>query len=296
MFDWDDLRYLLAVARHGSLSGAARELKVEHTTVSRRLKHLENSLESSLFDRTPEGYRATLTGEAVLARARMMEKQALALNREAAGRDARINGTIRISALDACVTDFILPALPDFQQRHPDLEIIVTSEMRTVDLSRREADIAIRLQRPKEPNLVAKCLAISHSALYAASQYAAVHSLLVNPTALHGHRLVGLAPEFSFASEEQYLQKHGGSASTLTRVDSVLSLRAAVRAGAGIGILECYLGDGDPELARMWPKPVLKEPWWLVVHPDLRRAARVRVVMDFLVELAASQRGRLLGI
>lgn len=295
MLDWNQLRFMLAVARNRSLSGAARELAVEHSTVSRRLAQLEKALQTQLFDRTPEGYMPTAAGELVLARARAIEEQALALEREALGHDTRVSGSVRISALDACVTDFILPALPAFADRYPDLEVIASSEIRLVDLGRREADIAIRYERPREPNLVVRKLADTRSALYASRDYAREHGKLETATQLQGHRLVGLAPEYSFATEEQYLKQHASGKGVVVRVDSQLTLRSAIRSGLGIGILECYLADTDPQLVRMWPKPVLQDPWWLVVHKDLRSAARIRAVMDFLVELATKQRERLEG-
>jgi len=295
MLDWNQLRILLAISRSRSLSGAARVLAVQHSTVGRRLAQLEETLQTQLFDRTPEGYVPTPAGQLVLARARAIEEQALALEREVAGRDARISGTVRITALDACVTELILPAVPMLQERHPDLHLVVSSEIRVVDLGRREADIAVRYVRPKEPNLVVRRLADTGSALYASRPYLRTHGLPEGPTALDGHRFVGLAPEYSFASEERWLQKHGRGVDVVVRVASQLALHAAVRAGIGIGILECYIGDRDPELMRVSQEPILKDTWWLVVHRDLRNAARIRAVMDFLVDLGTTQRDRLLG-
>ena len=222
-----------------------------------------------------------------------MEVEALALAREVSGQDTRVSGTVRVSALAACMTDLILPALPAFYEQHPELELILSSEMKLVDLGRREADIAIRFHRPREPNLVVRRLAESCSALYASSDYVSRFGKLQSATDLKNRRLIGFAPEFSMATEDRYLRKHGSGVSMM--VDSVLSLRAAVRSGAGIGIMECYLGDGDPDLVRVWDQTVLKEPWWLVVHRDLRRAARIRAVMDFLIDLTANNQKRLLG-
>jgi DNA-binding transcriptional LysR family regulator len=295
MFDWNHLRILLAIARHHTLSGAARELAIEHSTVGRRLAQLEKDLQTRLFDRTPEGYLPTPIGDSVLSRARAIEDQALALEREVAGHDERISGSVRVTALDACITDFILPALPELHARHPGLQLVLSSEIRVADLGRREADIAIRYLRPKEPNLVVRRLADTGSALYASRNYLSEHGHLKSPVELRGQRFVGLAPEFSFASEEQWLQKHGGAAGEVVRVTSQLALRAAVRAGIGIGILECYIADSDPELVRAWQEPILQDSWWLVVHKDLRYAARIRAVMEFLIELAATRRDQLLG-
>ena len=295
MLDWNQLRILLAIARHHSLSGAARELSVEHSTVGRQLEKLETSLDARLFDRTPEGFVLTPIGESVMVRALSIEQEALALEREVSGHDTRVTGKVRLSALDACVTDFILPAMPGLMSKHPGLEVIMSSEMSLVDLVRREADIAIRYERPKSPNLVVRRLAEPRSALYASKAYVRKHGLLTGATAFTGHKLIGLAPEYSFATEEQYFRKHADRGEVVVRVDSQLTLREAIRAGLGIGILECYLGDSDRQLVRAWPEPVFSDPWWLVVHKDLRYAARIRAVMDFIVELAESQRERLQG-
>lgn len=295
MHDWNQLRVLLAIARSRSLSGAARELDVEHSTVGRQLAQLEKTLQARLFDRTPEGYVPTPTGETVLARARLIEEQALALEREVTGHDVRVSGSVRITALDACITDFILPALPALHARYPDLELVLSSETDVADLSRRKADVAIRYLRPREPNLVVRRLADSASAIYASREYARKHGKLKSATALQGHRFVGFAPEYSLASEEQWLQKHGEGVKVVARITSQLSLREAIRNSVGLGIIECYLGDRDPALVRMWQKPILKDSWWLVVHKDLRHAARIRAVLDFLVEQANAQGERLLG-
>jgi DNA-binding transcriptional LysR family regulator len=295
MFDWNQLRTLLAIARHHSLSGAARELAVEHSTVGRQLTKLEKTLQAKLFDRTPEGYMPTPTGENVLARARVIEQEILALEREVSGHDAKVSGTVRLSALDACVSDFLMPALPALHEQYPELEIIASSDIRVVDLSRREADIAIRYERPKGLNLVVRKLADVRSALYATRDYVHRHGMLSDPTKLDGHRIIGLAPEYSFASEEQYLKRYGSGARAVIRVDSQLTLRAAVRGGNGIGILECYLGDADAELVRVWQEPVLSDPWWLVVHKDLRYAARIRAVIGFLIDQAKAQSKQLRG-
>ncbi|MGD8934768.1 MAG: LysR family transcriptional regulator, partial [Gammaproteobacteria bacterium] len=236
MLDWNQLRILLAIARHHSLSGAARELSVEHSTVGRQLEKLENSLDARLFDRTPEGFVLTPVGESVMARAVSIEEEALALEREVIGRESRVTGTVRLSALDACITDFILPAMPTLTRQHPELVVIMSSEMRVVDLGRREADIAIRYERPKAPNLVVRKLTEPRSALYASKTYVRKHGKLESATGFTGHKLVGLAPEYSIATEEKYFNKHADRRDVVVRVDSQLTLREAIRAGLGIGI------------------------------------------------------------
>lgn len=296
MLDWNHLQFLLAIARSRSLSGAARTLSVEHSTVGRRLATIERALHARLFDRTPDGYMATAAGEIVISHAQAIEEHALSLEREVLGRDARVSGTVRLTALDACIDDFILPNLAGLRQQHPDLMIVAASEMQMVNLARREADIAIRYVPPKAPNLVVRKLAEVGSALYASRDYVRRRGKLKAATALDGHELIGLVPEFSMATEEQWLVEHGRRGRVVLRVASQQTMKAAIRAGVGIGIIECQSADRDPNLLRIWEEPLFTDTWWTVVHGDLARAARIRAVMKFLVDLSAIHRDRLLGL
>lgn len=293
--DWDDLRFVLAVARSRSLSGAARALSVEHTTVSRRLASIESALGARLFDRTPDGHVATATGAAVLAHAGTMEEHALAIEREVSGRDARVSGTVRITALDAFINDFLLPNMVELRGQHPSLQIIAAPEARVVSLARREADIAIRFAPPADPHFVARELADIGSGIYASHDYIARRGHPRAPVDLAGHERIGYAPEFAHASEERWLDEHAAGARVVLRVGSPSAYRAALREGIGIGIYECHSADRDPDLVRLWDEPVLMERWWAVVHVDIARAARIRAVLGFLSDLAASHRDRLAG-
>lgn len=294
--DWNDLRFVLALSRHGSLSAASRALSVEHTTVGRRLTSLEETLRARLFDRTPEGYVATASGEVVLAHARAIEDRTLSLEREVSGRDARVGGTVRITGLDAFVNELLLPNLASLRARYPDLDIVAAAEIQVVDLSRREGDIGIRFARPRDPNLVARKLADIGSALFASRDYVARRGYLHDPHDLTGHDVVRYAPEFASASEEEWIEEHAKGARVAVRVSSPTSHLRALRLGLGVGIHECHAGDSYPELVRMSPKPVLMEAWWAVVHVDMARTARVRAVLDFLSEMAAANRERLSGV
>lgn len=296
MFDWDDLRFALALSRHGSLSAAARALGVEHTTVGRRLAALEERFGSRLFDRTPDGYVATEAGELVLARARDIEESTLSLEREVSGRDARVGGVVRITGLDAFANDLLLPNLGSLQARHPDLEVVVATELEVVNLSRRKADIAIRYARPRDPNLVARKLAEVGSALFASRDYVERRGCPESPYDLAGHDVVRYAPELGAATEEAWMDQHAKGARVALRVTSPSIHLRALRLGYGIGVHECHAGDKYPELVRVSAEPVMMEAWWTVVHVDMARAARVRAVLAFLSELAAANRDRLSGL
>jgi DNA-binding transcriptional LysR family regulator len=228
-----------------------------------------------------------------------MEEQALALERKISGQYIRVSGTVHISALDACINEFILQSLPALHERFPEQRLVLSTEIEVADLGRRKPDIAIRYLRPREPNLVVRRLADVTSALYASKEYVRKHGILKKLNALQGHQFIGFAPEYSFASEEQWIQNQAFAVNVVVRITSQLALREAIREGIGIGIgigiLESYLGDRDPELVRIWRRPILKDNWWLVVHKDMRHAARIRAVMDFLVEQTTVQSDLLLG-
>jgi DNA-binding transcriptional LysR family regulator len=293
--NWDDLRFVLAVSRSRTLSGAARALSVEHSTVGRRLASIEAALAVRLFDRTPEGYLATAVGEAVLAHARAMEENALAIEGVVAEGDSRVAGTVRISALDGFVHHFLSPAIPELRARHPALQIVAAPEARKASLARREADIAIRWRPAEDPRLVSRPLADIGSAIYASRSYIAHNGHPRDPRDLDGHERVGYAPELGHASEERWLEEHAPGARVVLRVGTTAAYLAALEAGVGIGIYECQSADRSAGLVRLWEEPVLMEQWWTVVHVDLARAARIRMVLGFLGELAEREGNRLAG-
>lgn len=293
VLDWDDLRFVLAVARAGSLSGAARALRVEHTTVGRRLSSIEQALGARLFDRTPKGHLPTAAGATVIARAEAVEEQIQALEREVEGGDRRPAGTVRISALDPFITEVLLPALPALAVRHPGIEVIAATETRVVNLAAREADIAIR-PRPEGEQFAARRLATVVSGMYASADYLARHGHPRGRDELDGHTRVALVPELARAPEERWFVERSPLPRVAVRVDTPGAYRAAVREGLGVGMVECHAAE-RAGLVRLWPEPMLVEEWWAVAHDDIARSARVRAVLDFLVEVTAGRADALAG-
>ena len=293
--DWDDLRFVLAVSRSRSLSGAARALSVKHSTVGRRLAAIERALGARLFDRTPEGYVANTAGETVIAHATAMEDGALAIERAATGADRRVSGTVRVSALDGFISHFLIPAIPELRARHPELQVVASPETRMVSLARREADVAIRWRPADDPSFVSRPLAEIGSGVYASRSYLARMGRPRTAGDLHDHERIGFAPELAHSTEERWLEEHAGGGRVVLRVATPGAYLAALGAGVGIGVCECQSADRSPELVRLWDEPVLMERWWSVVHVDLARAERVRAVLEFLADLAADGRDRLAG-
>jgi DNA-binding transcriptional LysR family regulator len=293
---WSDLEVALSLARAGTLSGAARELAVEHTTVGRRLAALESALDVRLFDRTSTGYVLTESGKSAMAHAKAIEEHAFALERSVTARDARVAGTVRVTALDPFITDFLLPSLSQLTDAHPELTVIACADMRMLSLSRRDADIAIRYGAPKEPDLVGRRLCGVGSSLYGSRAYLKRRGTPRDPRDLSGHDLVGLAPEISDATEERWLAKHGRGARVVVRASSPAVQLAAIRRGLGLGVHACHAADREPGVVRVSDEVLLAEEWWAVVHVDMVRAPRVRAVLDFLSERAAAERERLEGM
>jgi DNA-binding transcriptional LysR family regulator len=287
MLDWDDLRYFLAIQRAGNLARAATSLGINATTVGRRLGQLEERLKARLFDRTAEGYLLTPVGRDLMPRAERMESEILAVARELVGRDERPAGSVRLSATEMIATRFIAPHLPRFGAQYPELTLELECTHRNVSLSRREADVALRLARPHEDDVVTRRLASVPLALYASRRYAQQHGLPEDPeSSLRGHAAILFAGSRLFALENEWLTQRLDGAPVVLRSDSVSSIYAATVAGLGIALLPRAVADLDEQLLRLHtatsPEP---RAIWQAVHVDLQRSARVRAVLGFLEEV-----------
>jgi DNA-binding transcriptional LysR family regulator len=285
--DWNDLRYFLAIRRAGTLAGAARELRVDQTTVGRRLIALEDALDARLFDRTPDGLALTPAGEGIVATAERVEEGVAEIERKITGEDARIQGTVRVSCSEAFATRFLVERLPSLRALHPDvlLEVVTTSSI--VDLARREADIAVRLRsrgtQPGQHDLIARQLGDLAFALYGSRAYLARHGKPRRATDLRNHDLVGYDEDLPPIPGVAWLRDPARGGRIVMRVQSVLGLVTSVRAGVGLAVIPCFIGDTEPTFERIGAQ-LDWAAMWLVAHPDLLRTARVRAVMDWLAD------------
>jgi DNA-binding transcriptional LysR family regulator len=287
MLDWDDLRYFLAVHRHGTLARAATVLGINATTVGRRLAALEERIESRLFDRTPDGYALTPTGRDLLSRAESIEAETFAIERELLGADQRPSGTVRVTATEMLATRFVIPHLTAFRERHPGITLALECTNRRVSLMRFEADIALRLARPREDNVVSRRLSSIPLALYASPGYLDRARTPENAeVGLDGHEVILFADSRAFAVENDWFRPRIAGAHVALRSDSVSSIYAATVAGVGIALLPVAVADRDPALRRI-PTATSPEPRqiWQAVHADLQKSKRVRVVLDFLGDI-----------
>lgn len=274
--DWDAIRLVLAVARAGSCSRAARQLDVDQTTVSRRIAALEAALDVRLFDRLARGWVPTRAAARILEHAARMEDEAHAVSRGLAGDDARLAGRLRVTMSEMVATYLVLPALPAFRAAHPaiDLELIASDD--ALDLGAREADVAVRVTPAAPETLVGRKLATLRYAVYAAKSYLAAHP---DPTA----EGVEVATWLTAEGLPPWVRRSFPQATVALRVGSPMSLLAAVRSGLGLGLLPCFVGALEPTLVRV-PTRHEEPGWhlWVLSHPDLRRTARVRRFRDFV--------------
>ncbi|HST93428.1 MAG TPA: LysR family transcriptional regulator [Microvirga sp.] len=290
-FDWDDLRFFLAVARAGRLTVAARQLEADHTTVSRRVSALEKALKAQLFERKPQGYSLTEQGERLLGLAEGMETQALAVASQVGGADLALSGTVRIGAPDGIGTYFLAPELGALAERHPDLTLQLVALPRTFSLSKREADIAITLEQPTEGRLVSRKLTDYRLRLYASKDYLARHGPIADLADLTGKTLVTYVADLIYSPVLDYFS--GLEKYTARRYEcaSVVAQLEAVRAGVGVGILHDYAVRQFPELQAVLPEVSYLRTYWLVTHADVRNLRRVEEVYSFILSRVRANRG-----
>jgi DNA-binding transcriptional LysR family regulator len=295
-FDWDDLRFFLAVARSGRLTAAARRLGADHATVSRRITSLEESLKAKLFERRPQGYALTGHGEQLLAKAESMETEALAIQSEIGGADMALSGTVRIGAPDGFGSTFLAPRFASLAKAYPGLELQLIAMPRLLSLSKREADVAITLAPPKEGKVVARKLCDYRLGLYAAQGYLDAMPPIAAAEDLFAHRIVGYIDDLIFTPELDYLDEVAKGLRAQIQSSSVLAQMNAVAAGAGIGVIHHFMAVDEPRLVPVLPESVsITRSFWLLVHADLKDVARVRAVVDFIVREAKAHRALLMG-
>ena len=296
-FAWDDLNTVLAVARGGSLSAAARSLGVNHSTVSRRITALEKATGHTLFRRLPRGYAPTAAGEELVAAAERMEAEVEGLQRLLSGRDISPSGSIRLTAPDDMANHLLPGSLARFNARFPGIAIEMAIGNRLLNLTRREADVALRATRHPPENLIGRRIATLAAAVYASRDYLArTGGAAPAPGQLAGHNWVAWEEDDEANVLKTWVTQQSAPERVAYRSNSVANQFAAVRAGLGLGALPCYLGDAAPELVRVLPpQEAIATELWLLTHGDLRRAARIAALMDFLAGDLKRQQAQLMG-
>lgn len=292
--DWDDIRVFLAIARSGQILGAARRLGLNHATVARRLTALEEALKTPLVERGTTGCSLTVAGERFLQSAERMEAEFQAARSELTDTEIDVSGTVRIGAPDGFGVAFLAPRLGELTARHPGLTIQLVPVPRSFSLSRREADIAVTIDRPDTGRLVAAKLVDYALGLYASRAYVERRGLPGQTSELRDHDLVGYVEDLLYSPSLNYGAEIVRDWSARFEIASALGQTEAVRSGAGIGILHAFIARKDPSLVPVLPQVRLTRAYWMVTHESSRPLRHVAAVQDFLRDLVTRDRAMFL--
>ncbi len=284
MFDWNDLKYFLAIARHHSTIAAGKSLGLSQSTVQRRLAELERAIGQPLVKRHPSGYRLTKLGEELIPHAESIEAAVIDFERRVHDEANDLTGVIRVTCPEPIIGRMTKSTLIErFQTRHPKLRIEFVTSDRYLDLSKGEADVAFR-SGDTDDELVGRKVADSIWAVYASRGYVEQHGRPATVNDLPNHQLVGFDETLSMHRASVWLRNVAPDVKMSARTNSVLGLIYAVKSGLGLGPLPASLGDAEPDLVRvLGPVPELSRSWRLLVHPDLRRVPRIAVFFDFIL-------------
>ena len=292
--NWTDLQVFLAIAQQGQLAKAAAELRVDATTMGRRLRRLEMRLGATLFEQTRLGQVLTEAGEALLAQVEQMG-QAAARIEDRGGATTGLSGLLRISVSEGLGTWLLGGRLADLAVAHPQLVVDLVASNSFLSPSKREADIAVTLSRPKAGPVLARKLSDYALTLYATPDYLASSGPLNRAEDLaHGHRLVGYVPDLVYAPELRYLDEVQPGLPLHLRLSSINAQHRLIAGGGGIGVLPCFIGNADPTLIAPLPACRIIRSFWLVTHKDTHQLRRVRAGQQWIEQVVASHRSLLL--
>jgi DNA-binding transcriptional LysR family regulator len=278
--DWGDVQFFVAVAEEGSMAAAAKRLRVNHSTVLRRIAHLERELGGPLFDRLPGGYALTANGNALATHLAGLSDQVDATQRRLMGLDTRLEGPVRVAASDIVVEGLLMPLLAGFRRRHPGVRIHLVVNYRFPTLTKNEADIAVRGVGAPPKNLVAHHIGDLQTVPCASRGYL---KRAGRRTPLGEHRWVVPDDTLPFRELDAWLRRHVAAGRIVARIDSLVGLADAVASGLGVGMLPLPLVAARPQLVQLAPpEPGLRKAIWLLMHPDVQHTARVRALYDYL--------------
>lgn len=285
MFDWNDLRFFLAVARGGSTLAASKALRVNQTTVARRIEALEQALGGKLFDRGQTGSKLTETGEALIGPAEAVETAAIAVGDAAASLSRRQAGVLRVTTNESLAGFCVTPALAEFRRLYPDIKVEVNIADRFLDLTKGEADIAIRgaTRRPTDPGIVARRLVDVGWGFYCSRDYARRHGRPREAGDLKHHIVIAAEGELALAPAVIWMMEQAQGAEVHCRSNSMVNLVAATKAGLGIATLPNLMAAVEPDIVCcLPPRPDLNADVWMITTPQMKDLPRVRAFIDFM--------------
>jgi DNA-binding transcriptional LysR family regulator len=287
--DWDNLKYFLALADTGSLSRASERLRVDHTTVSRRIDALEHDLGVRLVERLSHSYRVTAEGERVRDLARNIETGIADIARYAQSVDRSPERVVRVNGPPTLITRFLAPRLLPLQKEHPGLRIELVGDARQISLSRGEADLALRLVRPREKGIVARRLAVVAYGLYGSHDYLA-------RCGENARDFLGYDDSLDHLPQQRWLKTLAKDRTFALRANDIATLMTAARAGLGLAVLPCIMARREPDLVSVPTRlPPLTRELWLLFHRDIGRSPAVRAVIDRITAIMTDARAAFLG-
>lgn len=280
---WDGYRYFIAAAEAGSLSGAAKRLDSNQSTVSRHIDLLESALGIKLFQRSVKGLSLTEQGQAVFEQSQPIKDSIVKIQRVLQGKEKVASGTVSLSLPEGLGQEILIPALEKFYQQYPQVKLVFNVSATTANLTQGEADISVRLFCPQEPNLVVESLGEMKLGLYASERYKKHYGLPAGLKDLRKHRVITYGDYLSILPENQWLLNHSNEALRVLRSDSTVTRFKAAVAGLGISLQPEVLAQTNPGLIRLFRSAKLPvHQVWLVYHEDVQHMTRIRALADFI--------------
>ena len=293
--NWDDFRVVAVIAETRSLPAAAAALGIDHSTVFRRLNQIEAGLGVRLFERLRTGYVPTPAGEEIIAVAERLDGEITSLTRRLSGREPEPSGELRVTTNDSLLIHLLTPMLARFRRQYPKVRLDIVIGNRALNLSKRDSDVAIRATDAPPETLIGRRLARIGWALYGA-ETAFPRPEPVDAESLYERDWVSLGESLAGLAAVRHVRDHVAPERIAYRIDTVLGLAEAIEAGVGIGHLPCFVGDSRPGLRRLGPLvEAFATDLWLLTHPDLRHAARVRGFLDVMAAEVSACRGLIEG-
>ncbi len=296
-FEWSDLEIFLATARGGTLAAGAGALGLDASTVQRRIGKLEAALRTRLFERSQRGYALTAAGEELYQHALGMEEHLVTARRRVVGRDATLEGSVRVATVDDLAVVVLSPIVRTFRDAHPNVTVCVDVRESFADLAKQQADVAIRFgAKPPDGDVVAKLVARVGVGLYASRAYLSEHGRPKRLEDLREHVIVRGEEGAGGMPMEREMSRWADPAKTAFRSRSLFARLGAIRAGVGIGFLGCFMGEREKDLVRLpFAFPDAASNLWLLVHVDLRRNARVRAFVEHTYAALVAERSTFEG-
>ena len=287
--DWDNLKFFLALAETGSLSRASEKLRVDHSTVSRRIDMLEQDLGVRVVERLSRSYRLTPEGEQLRDRAREIEARIADIERFATTVDPLLNRVVRVNGPPVLLSQFLAPRLLPLQGQYPGLRIELVGETRQVSLSQGETDLALRMSRPVEKGVTARKLAVVAYGLYASRDY-------LTRCGGDAQDFLGFDDSLDHSPQQRWLKMLAGERGFTLRSNDITNLLTAARAGLGLVVLPCIMARSAPELVSVPTQlPPLTRELWLLFHRDVGRTPAVRAVIDHITTITKHAKAAFLG-